>query len=106
SGPQGVPSMGFAPCPIPAAVPSGVLMFHQSGIGKSFRINSDVPVVSYEINPFGGGNAAVTAASLLLPTSVWDLNYITVNSAGHDVQDPSMNIVAAQDNTHVTMLPV
>ena len=94
------------PCPVPAAVPSGSAIFQSSGIGNSFHITSDVPVVSYEINPYGGGSAAVTAASLLLPTSVWDTNYVAVTVTPYDIAPPSMNIVASEDATTVTMLPV
>jgi hypothetical protein len=94
------------PCPVPAAVPTGSQLFHKTAVGNSFHITSDVPVVSYEINPYGGGSAAVTGASLLLPTSVWDTNYVAVMVTPFDILNPSMNIVAAQDNTHVTMLPI
>ena len=106
SGPQGQPTNGYAPCPIQSAVPSGVMLFGQSGVGQSFKITSDVPVVSYEISPYGGGSAAVTGASLLLPTSAWDTNYIAVNAADFLNGNPSMNIIAAEDNTTVTMVPV
>lgn len=106
SGPQGQPASGYAPCPINSAVPAGVLMYGQTGIGNSFRIQSDVPVVAYEINPYGGGSAAVTGASLLLPTSVWGTNYVAVNASPYDVANPSLNIVAMEDNTTVTMVPV
>jgi hypothetical protein len=106
SGPQGSPSPGNAPCPITSAIPSGVLLAGTTGIGNSFRVGSDVPVVSYEINPYGGGSAAVTAGSLLLPTSAWDTNYIAVNAYEYDIDHPSMNIVAMADGTQVTMVPV
>lgn len=94
------------PCPVPAAVSTGSVLFGTSGIGSSFHITSDVPVVAYEINPYGGGSAAVTAASLLLPTSVWDTNYIAVTASPYDIYPPSMNVIAAEDDTTVTMLPV
>jgi hypothetical protein len=94
------------PCPRPSAMQSGSQIFQQSGIGASFHITSDVPVVSYEINPYGGGSAAVTGASLLLPTSVWDTNYIAVTVSPQDAGSPSMNIIASQDNTKITMLPI
>jgi IgGFc binding protein len=95
------------PCPagVTTAMPSGSQIFNASGIGASFHITTDVPVVSYEINPYGGGSAAVTGASLLLPTSVWDLNYVAVTVTPHDIASPSMNIIATLDNTEVTMLP-
>jgi hypothetical protein len=93
------------PCPVPAAVPSGSQILQSSGIGNSFHITTDVPVVAYEINPYGGGSAAVTGASLLLPTSAWDTNYVAVTVSPNDIYPPSMNIVAAEDGTQVTMLP-
>jgi hypothetical protein len=94
------------PCPAPTAMMTGAAQILQaSGIGNSFHITSDVPVVSYEINPYGGGSAAVTGASLLLPTSAWDTNYVAVTVTPFDIFPPSMNIIAAQDATTVTMLP-
>jgi hypothetical protein len=96
-----------APCPIDSAIPTGVLISGESGIGKAFRITSDVPVVAYQMNPYGGGVAATSGASLLLPTSAWDTNYVGLDiqeqsaSLGH----PSMNIVAAADGTKVDIVP-
>ena len=92
------------PCPVtPARDPSAGLS--GTGIGNAFRITTDVPVVSYQMNPYGGGSAAVTAASLLLPTSAWDTNYVAVNVTPYDIAAPSMNLIAYQDQTTVTMLP-
>lgn len=92
-------------CPAPPAVPSGSQIAGRSGVGSSFRITSDVPVVAYQINPYGGGSAAVTGASLLLPTSVWGTNYVAVTVTPYDAHPPSMNVVATEDDTNVTMLP-
>lgn len=77
-----------------------------TGVGHSFRITSDVPVVAYQINPYGGGSTAVTGSSLLLPVSVWDTNYIAASAYDVGAQPPSMNIIASEDNTTVTMVPV
>jgi IgGFc binding protein len=93
------------PCPAPTASPQGSVIWNTSGTGFSFHITSDVPVVSYEMNPYGGAKAATTGASLLLPVSVWDTNYIAVTAKPKDVYGPSMNIVSAYDGTMVTMLP-
>ncbi len=105
---SGGPS-GTVPCPANAAVTSGAQITAASGVGSSFRISTDAPVVSYQMNPYGGGSAATTAASLLLPTSVWGTNYVAAN-AGYTVPDigtnASMNVVAKEDNTSVTMVPV
>ena len=103
-GPQGTPSQGNPVCPFASAVPSGA-MIQGSGVGQSFRITTDVPVVSYQINPYGGGSAAVTGASLLLPTSVWDTNYVGIHAYEAGPHPASMNIVAAEDGTQVTMVP-
>ncbi len=95
-------------CPLPAAMnaESGVL---GNGIGQAFRITTDKPVVAYSILPYGGGSAAATSASLLLPTSAWDSNYIAINayakSQAVSTALPSMDIVAYEDDTLVTLLP-
>jgi hypothetical protein len=101
-----------AACPtgITTAEPTGAQIIQASGLGNSFQITSDVPVVSYEINPYGGGSAAVTGASLLLPTSTWDVNYIGVTVTPTDPAltefGPSMNIIASKNATTVTINPV
>jgi hypothetical protein len=96
---------GSAPmCPVTAAVSAPMLS--GTGVSTSFHITSDVPVVAYEINPYGGGSAAVTGASLLLPTSAWDTSYVAVNVTPNDIYPPSLNIVAQEDGTIVTMTPV
>ena len=95
-------------CPRPAALnlEAGVV---DTGIGDAFHITSDYPVVAYQIVPYGGGQAAVTSATLLLPTSAWDTNYLAINAykASDVFPDawPSMAILAHQDNTKVTLLP-
>ncbi|MCA9622012.1 MAG: IgGFc-binding protein, partial [Myxococcales bacterium] len=105
SGPSGPPQAGTVPCPMPSAVPSGVMLANQTGFGRSFRITSDVPVVAYQMNPYGGGSAAVTGSSLLLPTSAWDTSYIAVNAYDSGPHPTSLNIVAAEDDTQVTIFP-
>jgi hypothetical protein len=100
-------SQGAAPnCPVTPAVPAADAMVVGTGTGNSFRIGSQVPLVAYQINPYGGGSVAVTGASLLLPTSVWDTSYVGVNAYRDDIGGPSMNIIAMEDNTTVTMNPV
>jgi hypothetical protein len=102
------------PCPAPTASQQGSMVWNTSGTGNSFHVTTDVPVVMYQMNPYGGSFAATTGASLLLPTSVWGTNYVSVMAApvvnatfqGQTyTYSPSMNIVAANDNTTVTLLP-
>jgi hypothetical protein len=97
-------TQGAAPnCPVAPAVPAAYLT--GTGISDAFHIKTDVPVVAYQINPYGGGSVAVTAASLLLPTSVWDMNYVAVNVSPASAGTPSLNIVAKEDGTQVTINP-
>jgi hypothetical protein len=104
-GPKGMPGPGMAPCPVDSAVAAGAAVAG-TGIGDAFKITSDVPVVAYQINPYGGGSAAVTGASLLLPTSAWDTNYIVIHPLPASVGQPSANIIAEEDGTTVTIEPL
>ncbi|HWB76288.1 MAG TPA: IgGFc-binding protein, partial [Nannocystaceae bacterium] len=108
SGPTGAQEYGKEPCPIAPAIAPEV-MVPGTAIGRSFRIATDVPVVAYQMNPYGAGaGGAVAGASLLLPTSTWDTNYVAANAYQADLSGewPSMNIIATEDDTTVTMLPV
>jgi hypothetical protein len=85
---------------------------HGTGLGKGFHITTDGPAVAYQIFPYGGGNAAITSASLLLPVSAWDVNYVAVNAfAQTQIPSnygglPSLDILASEDGTQVTISPV
>jgi hypothetical protein len=97
-------TQGAAPnCPVAPAEPSAYIT--GTGLSDSFHIKTDVPVVAYQINPYGGGSVAVTAGSLLLPTSVWDVNYVGVNVSPASAGNPSLNIVAKEDGTQVMLTP-
>jgi len=101
-------SSGFLPaCPAPAALSynSGV---NGTGRGKAFHITTDRPVVAYQILPYGGGSSAATSATLLLPTSVWDTNYVAINAYSASAiapAYPSLDVLAQEDGTEVTILP-
>lgn len=107
----------LANCP-PGVTPavSGDAALHGTGTGSAFRIKTNVPIVAYQMLPYGGGRSRVTGATLLLPTNVWADNYIAVNAyeqptspmiLGPDPNaEPTLAILAQQDNTHVTIKPV
>lgn len=95
---------GGVRCPVPAARSTGAWV-SGSGLGAAFHIESDVPVVAIQMLPYGGGSAAITGASLLLPTSAWGQNYVAVNAWPATAAPPSLNIVAMEDDTTVTLLP-
>ncbi|MDF2697833.1 MAG: hypothetical protein K0S65_6216, partial [Labilithrix sp.] len=54
--------------------------------GSSFRIKTSAPVSAYSIWPFRGGDSWVSTATLLLPTSAWNRDYI-VTTAGERVRE-------------------
>lgn len=107
---NGLPILGNVNCPVPAAIGSSA-QINGTGFGHAFHITTDMPVVAYQMLPYGGGRAAATGASLLLPTSSWGSNYVAV-SANDDMappipipMGPSHDIVAVEDNTTVTIRP-
>jgi hypothetical protein len=96
-------------CPFPAAIPAGAQL-HGTGRSAAFHIQSDEPVVAYQMLPYGAGAAAVTGATLLLPVSAWDTTYVAVDAYGDTIAQtynvgPSMSLVASQDDTTVTIVP-
>ncbi|MBX3127756.1 MAG: IgGFc-binding protein [Polyangiaceae bacterium] len=97
-------------CP-PGIVPAISTMdaaTHGTAIGAAFHITTSIPVVAYDIYPYGGGRSAMTSATLLLPTSSWGDNYIGVSPLGNGAPigaAPILGIVAHQDDTAVTISP-
>ncbi len=77
--------MAYAPalmnvaCPVPAAIGTEA-QISGTGFGHAFHLTTDLPVVAYQMLPYGGGAAAATGASLLLPTSAWGDNYVAVSA--------------------------
>jgi len=109
-------SSGVGPLTCPASVTPAITTFdaatHGTGIGKAFHISVDAPVAAFDIYPYGGGQAALTSGTLLLPTSAWDTNYVAVTGYGQGIgfgdfgTSPFVEIVASQNDTTVTINPV
>ncbi len=107
-----VPGFMHVACPVQAALAGGV-QIAGTGVGKAFHLQTDMPVVAYQMLPYGGGAAAATGATLLIPSSAWGDNYIAVSAMDADgptppipvADGPSHNIVAREDNTTVTIRP-
>lgn len=73
---------------------------------KAFHITTSAPVAAYDIFPYGGGKSAVSSATLLLPTTVWDTNYVAVSAyTGGDAVPSTLQLVAQEDGTQVTLAP-
>ncbi len=99
---------GFPNCPAPAGILQETHVVG-TGFGKAFRISTDYPVAAYQMLPYGGGSVAATSATLLLPTSVWDVNYIAINaylkSQAVPQANPLFSVVGAEDGTEITIDP-
>jgi hypothetical protein len=109
--PNPIGSTGAVACPITPAITQTDSAAHGTTIGDAFHITTDQPVVAYDILPYGGGAAAMTSATLLIPTSAWDTNYVAVDAYSQSIiaaqanAQPSIDIVAMEDGTTVTILP-
>ncbi len=104
----GLPSPLKLDCPpgITPAITSSDTAAHGTAMGNAFHIATTAPVVGYDIYPYGGGASAMTSATLLLPTSAWDTNYIAVDAYGTGpLSQPFVQIVGQQDGTTVTISP-
>jgi hypothetical protein len=102
----------LADCPagVDPAV-AGDASLHGTGLAQAFHIKTNVPVVAYQMLPYGGGRARVTGATLLLPTTAWDRNYVVADaySAPTTFSEPRAGpttvVIASQDATHVKLKP-
>jgi hypothetical protein len=73
-----------------------------TGRGAAFHITTSAPVISYDIYPYGGADAAYTSATLLLPTAAWGTNFVVANTGN---LGPATQLVAQEDGTQVTIKP-
>lgn len=102
----------LADCP-PGVTPAivGDAALHGTGTGTAFHIESNVPIVAYQMLPYGGGHARVTGSTLLVPTNAWDTNYVVADAYEAPIlfadsrAGPTTVIVASQDATNVTLKP-
>jgi hypothetical protein len=102
------------PISCPAGVTAGLTtangMSSKPALINAFHITTSEPVVAYDIYPYGGASAYVTSATLLVPTSAWDTNYIAVDAYApfgdpSALTEPFIQITAAQPGTQVTINP-
>lgn len=84
---------------------------HGSGKGQAWHIKTNVPVVAYEMVPYGGGRARITSGTLLLPTNVWGTNYNAFNAypapafTSDGRTGPTLLVFAQENATNVWVRP-
>ncbi len=80
---------------------------HGTARSKAFQIKTDTPVSAYSIYPYGGADTHVPTATLLLPTSSWEKNYIAVSPFhfGQPLKRRILQVVANEDDTEVSIRP-
>jgi len=92
-------------CPIaPAINLAGGSAVNGTGTGDAWHIVTDVPVSAYDILPYGGAKSFLPSAELVLPTTAWGTNYISVlppASSG----PPWGQLTAFQDGTVIDVVP-
>ncbi len=93
------------------ACPAGVVPAVLSGLsssdtsfGSSYHLKATKPVSLVAMYPFGGAASFLPAATLLLPVVTWAKQHIIVNPWGGE-WGLATQIVAAEDDTEVTILP-
>ncbi|AKU95257.1 hypothetical protein AKJ09_01921 [Labilithrix luteola] len=104
---------GGARCPdgvVPATFEDALPPF--SGFGNSFHLTTNVPVNLAAIYPYGGAPSFAPSATLLLPVATWGTQHVIMNAWGPislqimvDGRGPSTQIVAAEDDTEVSIRP-
>jgi IgGFc binding protein len=81
----------------------------RSGRSSSFHLTSEVPLSVATIYPFGGAASFVPSATLLLPVVSWGKQHVLIEpwerTLNSDRGLPGAQIVAAEDDTLVTVVP-
>ena len=80
---------------------------HGTSKTQAFHLKADAPIAAYTIFPYGGADSYVPTATLLLPSTAWDKSYVAVspNDFGTTLRRRTLQIVANEDDTEVSMRP-
>lgn len=103
-------SAGIPMCPSAAGITADTSVVG-TGLAKAFHIKTTAPAVAYDMYPYGGAPSYVASATQLIPIPAWGTNYIAADAYEQDPQimdasaSPFVQIVAAEDNTQVTISP-
>ena len=94
------------PASVQAAITTENMVLHGTNIGNAMQIQTSVPAVVYDIYPYGGAKSYISSATLLLPTTAWDTNYVATTMGNTPSSfTPGVDFVAREDGTTVTVLP-
>ena len=95
------------PCPAgtSAAIENEDVALSGTSIGNAVEIKTTVPAVVYDVYPYGGAASYMSSATLLLPTTAWDTNFVATTMAETPATTPGIDFVASMDGTQVTLLP-
>jgi hypothetical protein len=80
-------------------------------VRKAYKITSDLPIVAYQFNPLDNVNVFSNDASLLIPTTVYDVEYYTFAWPTEDRRPQNhayhgyLSVIAAVDDTVVEVTP-
>ncbi len=94
-------------CSLTPARPNATYLTSGIQPGSAFRIKSTLPVVAYQINPYEAADMHTTDAALLIPVPALGDQYIaaTYDGLGSVGYPASISIVAAEDNTVISIAP-
>jgi IgGFc binding protein len=102
----------YVACPtgVKVAITSQDVASKQTSKGNALELQTSVPATVYDIYPYGGALSFMPSATLLLPTTAWDTNFVATTmseepSTGESGQVPGIDFVAQQDGTQITLLP-
>ena len=103
----------YVACPagVKIAITSTDVASKATSKGNAVELTTSVPATVYDIYPFNGQLSFMPSATLLLPTTAWDTNFVATTmsedpSGGFNAgQVPGIDFVAQQDGTQVTLLP-
>ncbi len=78
-----------------------------TGIGSALRVKTSAPVSLSTSFPFGGSASFLTTGTLVLPVSSWGTENILISpwETQGPYLDPGAQILAAEDDTEVTIVP-
>lgn len=98
----------YVGCPngVNAAVSGQQIVVPGTRVADAMQLETSVPAVVYDIYPYGGALSYMPSATLLIPTTAWDKNYVTATMSEEIAsQRGGIDVIAYKDNTQITLLP-